>query len=147
MLPVSRWTTVSKDDKFLSHLLLLFWTWDTTVNRVLDRTIFEEDLKSLDPISIQEGLPFCSPFLVNAILALACLYSTNSATFFVPSDPLTRGAAFAREAERLLPLEDIRPSIPVVQGIAALYVYEGNLGSLSKVLSHKDHFYRIHEEL
>lgn len=71
-LPISRWTSVSTDDKLLNHLLLLFWTWDTTANRVVDRTLFEDGLKFLDP-SDQRGLQFCSPFLVNALLALACV--------------------------------------------------------------------------
>jgi len=63
---------VSTDEKLLNHLLLLFWTWDTLVNRVTDRTLFEDALKRMDP-SDQEGLRFCSRFLVNALLALACV--------------------------------------------------------------------------
>ncbi|KAH7248274.1 hypothetical protein B0J15DRAFT_514396 [Fusarium solani] len=106
-LPLSRWTTISSDDKPLSYLLLLYWTCDTVCSRVIDRTIFEEDLKSLDPPSSQpHALCFCSPFLVNALLAL---YTTNQATFRQSSDPNTRGRAFAEEAARLLPLEDICP--------------------------------------
>lgn len=108
-LPISRWTAVSTDEKLLNHLLLLFWTWDTPVNRVIDRTLFEDALKDMDP-SDQEVLRFCSPFLVNALLALACvstfhwrqcgimlifdqLYTTQNATFYTPNDPVTRGAA------------------------------------------------------
>ncbi|XPS79748.1 hypothetical protein M3J09_011720 [Ascochyta lentis] len=145
-LPVSRWTTVSSDEKLLNHLLLLFWTWDMIVNRVVDRTLFEEDLRTLDP-SKQESTHFCSPFLVNALLALACLYTTHSATFCTTNDPLTRGAAFAREAERLLALEESRASLPVAQGLAALYVYEGNFGKLSKLLLYGDRFYRAYEKI
>jgi hypothetical protein len=77
-LPISRWTTVSNDDKLLSHLLMLFWTWDTICSRVIiDRTILEEDLKSLDPSSPSWSPPamllFCSPFLINALLAVSCV--------------------------------------------------------------------------
>ena len=76
-LPISRWTTVSNNDKLLSHLMLLFWTWDTICNRVIDRTMFEEDLKSLDPLPPSSSPPdmllFCSPFLVNALLAVSCV--------------------------------------------------------------------------
>ncbi|KAF4999111.1 hypothetical protein FGRMN_2674 [Fusarium graminum] len=126
-LPLSRWTNVYHDDKTLSHLLLLFWTWDTSCNRVIDRTLFEDDLRNLDPSArgAPSELRFCSPFLVNAILAL---YSTNPKTFGVPGKLSTRGQAFAKEAIRCLQLEDTRPSLPVAQGLALMYVYEGALG-------------------
>ena len=35
---------------------------------------------------------------------------------------------FAQEAIRCLKLEDTRPSLPVTQGMALMYVYEGALG-------------------
>lgn len=55
--------------------MLLFWTWDTVCNRIIDRTIFEEDLKNFDPTtpSAPSELRFCSPFLVNAVLAVSCV--------------------------------------------------------------------------
>jgi hypothetical protein len=73
-LPLSRWTTISDDDRLLSHLLLLFWTWDTICSRVIDRTMFEEDLKA---INHPNELRFCSPFLVNALLAVSCVISSQ----------------------------------------------------------------------
>ncbi|KAM0194830.1 hypothetical protein ACHAPA_009089 [Fusarium lateritium] len=129
-LPLSRWTNVYHDDKLLSHLLLLFWTWDTACNRVIDRTLFEDDLRNLDPSapSAPSELRFCSPFLVNAVLAVSCLYSTNSTPFGVMGKPSTRGQAFATEAIKCMQLEDTRPSLPVAQGLALMYVYEGALG-------------------
>ncbi|KAM0411251.1 hypothetical protein ACHAPD_009453 [Fusarium lateritium] len=129
-LPLSRWTSVHQDDKLLNHLLLLFWTWDTVCNRIIDRTIFEEDLKNLDPATTIAPweLRFCSSFLVNALLAVSCLYSTNSATFSTHDDISTRGLGFAQEAIRCLKLEDTRPLLPVVQGLALMYVYESALG-------------------
>ncbi|KAF1354248.1 hypothetical protein EJ07DRAFT_158643 [Lizonia empirigonia] len=145
-LPISRWTTVYKDEKLLNHLLLLFWTWDTTANRVIDWALFEDALKHSDP-SDQDSLRFCSPFLVNAVFTLACLYTTHDATFHTPGDPLTRGAAFAREAERLLVIEEKSPSLPVAQGLAALYIYQGNMGKLPKLLRCGDSLYRAYEKL
>ncbi len=78
-LPLSAWTAVSDDNAFLNHLLMLFWTWDTFMNRILDRAALEADLRSLDPPAAAgsppppRGLCFCSPFLVNALLALSCV--------------------------------------------------------------------------
>ncbi|KAK7592059.1 hypothetical protein V3481_006693 [Fusarium oxysporum f. sp. vasinfectum] len=123
----------SNDDKLLSHLLMLFWTWDTICSRVIDRNILEEDLKSLDPSSPSSSPPamllFCSPFLINALLAVSCLYTKNQATFHVLGDLNSRGKAFAIEAVRQLALEDTGPSLPVVQGLALMRIYEGALGS------------------
>lgn len=75
-LPVSKWTSVSEDDNLLTHLLNLFWTWDNTINNAICRDIFIDDLKQgaeigedIDTIRTE----CCSPFLVNAILAAACV--------------------------------------------------------------------------
>ncbi|SPJ78507.1 related to pathway-specific regulatory protein nit-4 [Fusarium torulosum] len=133
-LPLSRWTTISDDDRLLSHLLLLFWTWDTICSRVIDRTMFEEDLKA---INHPNELRFCSPFLVNALLAVSCLYTTNQATFLLPNDPNTRGQAFAKEAARLLPLEDTSPSLMVAQGLTLMNAYEAVLGNGETALSYQ----------
>ncbi|KAF5625723.1 pathway-specific regulatory nit-4 [Fusarium sp. NRRL 52700] len=131
ILPFSRWTSVIQDDKFLSHLLLLFWTWGTSCNRIIDRTIFEDDLKNLDPTTpgAPSALRFCSQFLVNAVLAVSCLYTTNPITFSIPDELSTRGQIFAQEAIQCLKKEDTRPSLPVAQGLALMYVYEGALGN------------------
>ncbi|KAF5703908.1 hypothetical protein FMUND_12805 [Fusarium mundagurra] len=114
------------------------FTWDTIGNRVIDRTIFEEDLKTLNPNTPNQPneLRFCSPFLVNALLAVSCVYTTNQATFLLPNDPNTRGQAFAREAARLLPLEDTSPSLAVAQGLALMNTYEAVLGNGETALSY-----------
>lgn len=54
----------------MNHLLALFWTWDNMVEPLLFRPLFEEDL-------CDNRNAFCSPFLVNALLALSCV-SINS---------------------------------------------------------------------
>ncbi|GKU23077.1 unnamed protein product [Fusarium langsethiae] len=64
------------------------------------------------------------------------LYTKNQATFHVPGDLKSRGKAFAVEAGRLLALEDTGPSLPVVQGLALMHIYEGALGSRVTALSY-----------
>ncbi|KAI8155845.1 Nitrogen assimilation transcription factor nirA [Colletotrichum sp. SAR 10_65] len=71
-LPVSRWTTVLKDDRILTQLLELFWTWDGTLSRLVARDIFSAELSNADA---QQKHQFCSPLLVNAILAVSSLHS------------------------------------------------------------------------
>ena len=80
-LPISRWTSACKDDRLMNHLLTLFWTWDNMVEPTIFRPLFEEDLSNNDP---QTTTPFCSSFLVNALLALSCV-STRYLSFFVLS--------------------------------------------------------------
>lgn len=69
-LPLSRWTSASKDDKLMNHLLNLFFNWDNVVERAIYRPIFDEDVVSGRPdlIDPRPGT-FCSPFLINALLA------------------------------------------------------------------------------
>ena len=73
-LPLSRWTTVSADDRLMNHLYLLFITWDNIVGRAFYRPLFEEDIVTIDPKSTNEYADeFCSQFLVNALLAASCV--------------------------------------------------------------------------
>lgn len=81
-IDVARWTGSKEDDKeafngLLTHLLSLFWTWDNTVSPIIDRCMFLEDLQS--DLAHSGTLPpgakqlFCTPFLVNCVLAVACV--------------------------------------------------------------------------
>lgn len=62
------WTTVTDDDGFVSHLVSLWFTWQYPHFHWLDRDMFVDDMRSgrLDS-------DFCSPFLVNIMLAEACV--------------------------------------------------------------------------
>jgi hypothetical protein len=64
------WTTVTDDDQFVSHLLSLFFTWHSPFFNYINRDLFLRDLLSGDKDSV-----FCSPLLVNAVLAEACACS------------------------------------------------------------------------
>jgi len=67
-LPAQPWTTVTTDDQLVSHLVSLFLTWDQMYMSLLDRDRFVEAMArgKLDT-------PYCSPMLVNAILAYSCV--------------------------------------------------------------------------
>ncbi|KAK2590141.1 hypothetical protein QQS21_012182 [Conoideocrella luteorostrata] len=135
-LPLSRWTESSDDDRLMNHLLRKFWAWDNIVEKTLFRPIFEEDAAAMDPISIDNGpRSFCSRFLVNALLALSCIYTMNIATFQDLRYPVTRGRRWVDEADTLLAQIDVEQhSFPLLQGLLALFCYEGNLGLGSKAL-------------
>lgn len=142
-LPLSSWTSVSTDDHHMNHLLNLFFTWDNIVERVIFRPVFEEDVRNTARSGLADvdkdgnqgnnGTNFCSRFLVNSLLALGCLYSMDPRTYKDPEDPTTRGRLWAEEAELLLQ-SCSEPSVTVMQGLYALFVYEANLGNGSKSL-------------
>lgn len=67
-VPASPWTTVTDDDAFVSHLVSLYFTWDYPFFSFLDLNAFVKHMRSRDV-----GSEFCSPFLVNALLAHACV--------------------------------------------------------------------------
>jgi hypothetical protein len=82
-LPLSRWTTVSTDNRHMNHLLTMFFTWDNVVERVCYRPILEEDVVAMDSRSADHHRgTFCSRILINALLAVSCvsylLFSPNS---------------------------------------------------------------------
>lgn len=64
-----RWTTVTNDEELISHLISLYFVWEHQTLPFLDRELFIEDFES------GQG-SFCSPFLVNAILALGSVSLT-----------------------------------------------------------------------
>lgn len=74
-LPIARWTRVSMDDKMLTHLFTLFWTWDHTVARIIHWGLFVDDMCAEIHLPADAQDPprhqFCSEFLINAMLAAA----------------------------------------------------------------------------
>jgi hypothetical protein len=67
-VPASPWTGATDDDAAVSHLLSVYFTWHHCAYPALDREIFVRNMQSRD-LSSQ----YCSPLLVNAILAIACV--------------------------------------------------------------------------
>lgn len=71
-VPAKPWTTVTDDDEFVSHLISLYFTWYHPCFPWIDREIFLRDMKAGNADS-----EFCSPFLVNSLLADACVRESN----------------------------------------------------------------------
>ncbi|WYZ39171.1 hypothetical protein EsH8_III_001085 [Colletotrichum jinshuiense] len=130
VLPVSRWTTVLKDDKLLTHLVGLFWTWDENLSHLIDRELFVADLSSAGShLSQDQPRGFCSPLLVNAILAVSALHTTRKHPGSFSGDIITLGHRFASHAFDLLELEKNVSSLTLLQGAAILWVFASNEGS------------------
>lgn len=67
-VPAQPWTTVTDDDALVSHLISLYFTWDYPFYAFVDREIL---IKHMQAGNLQSD--FCSPYLVNALLANACV--------------------------------------------------------------------------
>lgn len=140
-VPARPWTTVTDDDEFVSHLLSLWFTWQYPYFHWLDRDLFVEDMKSA---SLDAN--FCSPFLVNIMLAEACVcitalggganvhaggligisskpFSYYPEAYARPGDPSSIGEHFYAEAKRCLEAEEGRISLTSVQGACILYTW------------------------
>ncbi|GFN20833.1 hypothetical protein AtubIFM55763_002646 [Aspergillus tubingensis] len=141
-VPAIPWTRITDDDHFVSHLVSLYFTWRYPCFPCLDQDMFIRDMKTAK-LSSQ----FCSPFLVNAILADACAYSDFAEAYEVPSDPSTRGLHFYNEAKRCFEQEDGHSTLATVQGLAVLstcacfmgkdrrgWIYQGQLAFAAKEL-------------
>lgn len=67
-VPAKPWTPVSDDDDLVSHLLSLYLAWNWPVHGFLDPDVLQRHMRAGDVSS-----ELCSPFLVNAVLANACV--------------------------------------------------------------------------
>lgn len=67
-VPAKPWTTVTDDDDFVSHLISLWFTWARQWWHWVDKVLFIEAMRSGDLNN-----PLCAPYLVNMILADACV--------------------------------------------------------------------------
>lgn len=67
-VPAQPWTTVTEDVDLVSHLVSVWFTWHHPWFQWLDRELF---LKDMCAGKLESS--FCSPFLVNMMLAEACV--------------------------------------------------------------------------
>lgn len=79
-VPAKPWTDVTDDDELVSHLVTLYFTWSHPCLQVLEEAIFRSHMNAgyLDSA-------YCTPFLVNCILALATVRC-----HFIPHWPVVR---------------------------------------------------------
>lgn len=111
-VPAEPWTKLTTDDAFVSHLVTGFLNYPNVYWRYVEEDLFLNSMQSGNV-----NAEFCSPFLVNAICALACLSSEHGATFNRPGDLISRGQHFHDEALRLWLLEGGKVSVTSIQAL------------------------------
>ena len=112
------WTKVTQDMSFIEHILTLYFTWSHPFYTMFSKELFLNDMT----IGRTE---YCSPLLVNAILALGCAYSDRPEARSNPNEPSTAGDHFFDEARRLL-YEEESSNLTTVQALAVMGLREAS---------------------
>ncbi|KAL5343971.1 fungal-specific transcription factor domain-containing protein [Aspergillus crustosus] len=113
-VPCKPWTEVTDDDHVVSNLISLYFTWDHPLLQVVDQEMFLRFMGAGDMNS-----DYCSPLLVNSVLAVASTYQPDGA-YTIPGDVVARGQRFFAEAESLWKVEEGQPSLTNIQALALM---------------------------
>lgn len=116
----SYWFRIPQDAELIDHLLNLYFSWIHPFYTFFSKDHFLKDMQ-------QGGTGYCSPILLNAILAVACAYSDRPAARTDPSRPETAGDYFFQEALELNRRTD-ETSLTTIQAVAVMALREGSAG-------------------
>jgi hypothetical protein len=123
VMPVEQcitWTSVTGDIELINHLFNLYFSWAHPFYLLFSEEIFFHGLND-------NKLKYCSPMLVNSVLALACNYSDRPEALADPHDPTTAGDHFFAEAQRLL-AEDEHCCITTIQALGVMSIRQAMNG-------------------
>ncbi|KAI1635250.1 nitrogen assimilation transcription factor nirA [Biscogniauxia mediterranea] len=121
MVPPTTWTVVTGDAGLVQHLLALYFCWEYPTFASLSKEHFLKDFLS-------GRHRYCSPILVNALLALGCRFSTQPNTRANPSEPRTSGDHFFKEALRLFYRETNHHTLTTIQALGIMSIREASCG-------------------
>ena len=112
------WTTLTTDRDYIVHLLSLYFCWEYPIFASLSKARFLEDFRS-------GQRRYCSSLLLTIILAVGRQFSTQAS-----QDGNVKSSAdeFASEAERLLSLENGRPSLTTIQALGIMSIFQASRG-------------------
>lgn len=114
------WTTITNDINFVERLLDLYFRWSHSFYVVFSRECFYKDFRS-------GREKYCSPLLVNAMLAYGCHFTDDPAGRTDPDNFRTAGDHFFQEARRLL-YENEASSLTTVQALCVMAMREPSAG-------------------
>lgn len=115
-VPAHPWTQVTDDKDLVSHLVSCWSSWRNITHIGVAEQHFIHDMQAG-----QLDCQYCSPFLVNCVLAFGCFYSdySEARTRSGVISQLTR--RFIAEAKRLWEEEAEQTSITTAQGLSVLF--------------------------
>ncbi|KAJ9669543.1 Nitrogen assimilation transcription factor nit-4 [Coniosporium apollinis] len=133
--PITTWTNVTSDSTLIMHLINMYFTWHYTYFTTVSKSLFYRDFSlGKPPPNTRRKTEYCTPLLVNAMLALGCHFTSWPAARADPEDSATAGDHFFREAKRLLMENDEheKPKLTTVQALALMSVREAGCGREAK---------------
>ncbi|QPC59847.1 hypothetical protein HYE67_002078 [Fusarium culmorum] len=115
------WTTITNDINLILHLLALYFCWEYPIFASLSKEHFLRDFR--------DGRHrYCSPLLVNALLALGCRFSTHPKTRANSEDLHSAGDHFFKESRRLFDEETDHHSFTTIQALGIMSIREASCG-------------------
>ncbi|KAF2129497.1 pathway-specific nitrogen regulator [Dothidotthia symphoricarpi CBS 119687] len=133
--PFCSWTTVTSDPELVQHLISMYFCWHYSFFTTLSKNLFLQQFRMGKPRpGSGPKTPYCTPLLVNSMLALGCHFTSWPAARAVRDDSATAGDHFFKEAKRLIMEGDLHevPSLATVQALALMSVREAGCGREAK---------------
>ncbi|UNI22207.1 hypothetical protein JDV02_008116 [Purpureocillium takamizusanense] len=115
------WTSITDDINLVHHLLALYFCWEYPTFASLSKEHFLHDFR-------EARHRYCSPILVNALLALGCRFSRQPMTLANPNDPYSSGDHFFKESQRLFYQETDHHSLTTIQALGIMSIREASCG-------------------
>lgn len=133
--PFCSWTSVTSDPELVQHLIAMYFCWHYSFFTTLSKNLFLQEFRlGKPPPGSTRKMHYCTPLLVNAMLALGCHFTSWPAARAVREDSATAGDHFFKEAKRLIMEGDLHevPALATVQALALMSVREAGCGREAK---------------
>ncbi|KAL6719072.1 hypothetical protein ACLMJK_003307 [Lecanora helva] len=128
---ITSWTEVTSDSALVIHLLNMYFTWHYTYFTTLSKSLFWRDFSlGYSSRASKRKTEYCTPLLVNTMLALGCHFTSWPQARTDSHDSATAGDHFFQEAKRLIVSNDEHenPKLATVQALALMSVREAGCG-------------------
>lgn len=147
--PITSWSDVTKDRETVKHLLNMYFNWHYPYFTTLSRTLFYRDFLNGRWNISRNKTSYCSPLLVNAMLALGCHFTDAACAYATAGDSWTKGDHFFAEAKRLIVDNDEyeKPRLTTVQALALMSVREAGCGREAKGWVYSGMSFRMAQDL
>lgn len=117
----SVWTSITEDSDVVQRLLALYFCWEYPIFASINKEYFVEDF-------LAGQARYCSPILVNALLALGCCFSNQQVGSQYSQRLRPSGDDFFEETKRLFNAEADHHSLTTVQALSIMSLRESSCG-------------------